>query len=63
MADKLIYIPNDDTHNYPLCRLQLVVEAWLNTQVDEPTYSNSIKVPKKAKPTNRRTLLYLWGLV
>ena len=22
MADKLIYIPNDDTQNYPFCRLQ-----------------------------------------
>ncbi len=21
MADKWIYIPNDDTHNYPLCRM------------------------------------------
>ena len=26
MTDKLVYIPNDDTQNYPLCRLQLVVE-------------------------------------
>ena len=22
MADKLMYITNDDTQNYPLCRLQ-----------------------------------------
>ena len=28
MADKLIYIPNDDTQNYPLCRLQLEVETF-----------------------------------
>ena len=28
MADKLRYIPNDDTENYPFCRLQLVVETF-----------------------------------
>ena len=27
MADKLMYIPNDDTQNYPFCRLKLVVET------------------------------------
>ena len=27
MADKLMYIPNIDTQNYPYCRLQLVVET------------------------------------
>ena len=45
MADKLMYIPNDDTRNYLFCRLQLVIETfahstkWLNNQ-------NSIKVPQ-----------------
>ena len=29
MADKLIDIPNIDTQNYPICKLQL--------QLDEPT--------------------------
>ena len=28
MTDKFVYIPNDDTQNYPLCRLQLVVETF-----------------------------------
>ena len=28
MADKLIYIPNNDAQNYPFCRLQLVVETF-----------------------------------
>ena len=28
MADKLIYIPNDDTQNYPFYRLQLVFEKF-----------------------------------
>ena len=26
MVDTLMYIPNDDTQNYPYCRLQLAVE-------------------------------------
>ena len=28
MADKLMYISNDDTQNYPFCRLQLAVETF-----------------------------------
>ena len=28
MADKLMYIPNDDTRNFPFCRLKLVVETF-----------------------------------
>ena len=28
MADKWLYIPNDDNENYPFCRLQLMVEAF-----------------------------------
>ena len=28
LADKLMYIPNDDTQNNPFCRLQLVVEMF-----------------------------------
>ena len=27
IADKLMYIPNNDKQNYPFCRLQLVVET------------------------------------
>ena len=30
MADKIMYIPNGDTQNYHLCRLQLVVETYGN---------------------------------
>ena len=55
MADKLNYIPNDDTLNYPFCRLQLVVER-LDTQLNEPTNQNAIKVPKVVQPTNNNTL-------
>ena len=32
MADKLMYIPNDDTNNYPFCRLKLLVQS-LDTHV------------------------------
>ena len=46
-----MYTPNDDTQNYPFCRLKLVVET-LNTQHNKPTNQNSLKVPKVVKPTN-----------
>ena len=32
MADKMMYIPNNDTQNYPFYRLQLVVETLINQQ-------------------------------
>ena len=53
MADKLTYIPNDDTQNYPFCGLQLVVET-LNTQLNEPNNQSSVKVPKIVKLTNKK---------
>ena len=28
MTDKLMHIPNDDTQNYPFCRLKSVVETF-----------------------------------
>ena len=56
MADKFMSIPNDDTHNYLFCRLQIVVET-LVTQLDKSTNQNLLKVPKVAKPTNMKTLL------
>ena len=43
MADKLMYIPYDDTRN--------------NTYLIEPTNDNLIKVPKVVKPTNKKTSL------
>ena len=48
-----MYIPNDDTPNYLFCRLQLVVETFVN----EPTNKNLMKVPKVVYPTNKKTLL------
>ena len=44
-GDKLMYIPNDDTQNYPYHRLQLMVEI-LDTQLNEPTNQNSLKSRK-----------------
>ena len=45
MADKFMYIPNDDTQNHPLCILQLVVETFKHTQLNEPR--------KKVPETNK----------
>ncbi len=55
MADTLMCITNDDTQNYPFCRIQLVVET-LNTELNEPTNQNSIKAPN-GKQTIKKTLL------
>ena len=54
MADKLMYIPNDDTKNYSFCRLKLVVET-LDTQLNEPTNKISIKIPKVETLTKKKT--------
>ena len=53
MADKFVYIPNDDTQNFPFCRL-IVVQMLGHTL--KPTYKNSIKVPKVDKPMNKAVL-------
>ena len=53
MADKLMYISNENTHKYPSCKLQLVVET-LNTKLNETLKFNNFKV---VKPPNKKTLL------
>ena len=45
MVDKLMCIHNDDTQNYPFCKLQIVVER-LNTKLNDTTNQNSLKVSK-----------------
>ena len=55
MADKLMYIPNDDTQNYHFCRLQSVIKTF-GSQLNESTNQNSIKVPKVDKLMNKKTL-------
>ena len=49
-----MYIPNDDTQKYPFCRIRL------DTELNEPTNHNLIKVPKFVKPT-KKTLLQNFG--
>ncbi len=42
MANKLMYILNDNTQNYLFCSLKLVAETFeLNTQLNESTNQNS----------------------
>ena len=50
MADKLMYISNDDAQNYPFFRLRLVVEH-LDTHLNESANQNSIKVEKPRNKT------------
>ena len=45
MADKLIYIPNDDAQNYPFCRLKLMVERFKHSTY-ETNQSKFNEVPK-----------------
>ena len=55
MADKLMYIPYDDTQNY---------NEWLtrvDTQLNKPTNQNLIIVSKVIKPTNKIPVLYNFG--
>ena len=44
MAYKLLNIPNDDTQNYPSCRLQFVVGTF--GHLTKPTNQNLLKTPK-----------------
>ena len=55
MSNKLIhnYIPNDNTQNYPFYRLQLVLETYKDTQLNE---QNFIEVSKVGTPTNKKTV-------
>ena len=50
-----MYIPKDDTQNYPFWILQLVVET-LGHSSNEPTNQNSLKVPKVVSSTNMNIL-------
>ena len=51
-----MFIPNDDTQNYPFSRLKLVFETF-----EHSTYwsnqSKFNKAPKVVKPTSKKTLL------
>ena len=36
MGDKIMYIPNDDTQNYPFCKFQLVVKTFEHSTNEQP---------------------------
>ena len=58
MADKFMYIPNDDTQS----TLSVDEDKWLkrlNNQLNEPTNQNSIKVPKVVKRCQENVILRL----
>ena len=58
MADKFLFIPNDDTQNCPFCRFKL---KRLNTQLNKPTNQISVKVPKVVKQMNKKNVIVkLW---
>ena len=59
MADRLMYIPNDDTQIFPFWRLQLVVEIFGHT-TQKPANQISIEVLKVV--TNKKTLLKIFGI-
>ena len=40
MADKLVYILNDDTQNYPFGKLKLVVEETFEQSINQPIKIN-----------------------
>ena len=54
--NKLMFIPNDETQKYPLCRLQLL-DKRLDTQLNKPTN----QIQKVVKLTNKKSLLQNFG--
>ena len=52
MADKFIYIPNNDSQNYPFCRLKR-----LDTQRNEPTNQNLVEVPNIVEIVRKKELV------
>ena len=56
MADKFIYIQNDDAQNNPFRRLKLVVEKFEHS-TEWTNQSKFTEVPKVIKSTNKKTLL------
>ncbi len=42
MADKLMYITDDNTQNYLFCKLKLVVKSIDHWTVKEPNNQNSL---------------------
>ena len=55
MADKLMYIPDNDTQNYFFCKLQLVVETFEHST----WWTNQLKLNKSCYDNEKKTLLSL----
>ena len=53
MADAFMYILNDDSQNYPFCRLQLVFEMF-DHKIKKKKKSKLNKSPQKFKATKER---------
>ena len=51
-----MYIPYDDTQNYPFCRLKSFVDTF-DTQLNKLNNQNSVRNPKDDEPTNKKILL------
>ena len=60
MADKLMYIPNDDTQNYPFYRLLLMVETF--KLINQPI-KILLKSLNRFSQRIRKRHYKLWGLV
>ena len=58
MAGELIYTPNEDTPNYPFCRIQFVVET-----LGHLTNKNLFQIPSCKANKYENVILRLWGLV
>ena len=56
IADKLMFITNQKTHNHPSVDFNQQLKR-LDTQLNERTNQNSIKVSKVFKPTNKKSFL------
>ena len=55
MADKLMYIHNDDTQNCHFCRQKFWWKRF-DAQLNDSNNQKSLKVPKVVKPMNKKTL-------
>ena len=61
MADKLMYIPNDNTKISSFVDQNLLKRS--NTKPDESTNQSLLKSPKLLSQQIRECYLKLWGLV
>ena len=57
MTDKLMYIHNYDTQNYPFFKLQLLKRLRLDTELNKQLNRNSVTVQKVVKQKTKEMLL------